>query len=363
MDRAEVERQLANVTYSDAIKEYSKMKQNFIKEYAQAIGDSTQVLANQYINDFINEINNKNLQGQAFGLTTDLVERLEAALEAAVENKDLSQFETLEINETEKYGELTEKGKRELAANLETVFDLNALHRELEISLKSLKADGGVNTNDILMWSKSYVLSKFYNKIKGIDRTYGRRTVLAGYFEEALMHKATQKLTKHLKNKVGAFQTGSTRITNSMGHTVESVFDEYFNFMSDDLSREFQESINIDTNQLTSGFGAQVKLWNPPWNLSKSNVKRRSIASNVNLYAQWGDKTSWIKGVQFLHKKVREAMGDNVMYILGNAFYWTADLIRDFRANEYFLAFSHDGKSFTQKVAWEQIDMSKPFDN
>lgn len=363
MTYEQVKSALKNVTYGDAMKTYSEMRNSFIKQYAKAIGDTTGKVATQYINDFINTINTENFQGQSFGLSNDLAARLESAVEAAMDRADLSQFSYLVTDSEKSYHELTKKAIRDLQLHLNTIFDLNLLHAELEQSLAQMKVsktDAGLNTDDILTWMKSYVTSKFYNKLRGKSSTYGRRTVLAGYFEEALTHKATGQLSKHLSQAMGSMQVGSTKIASSRG-TIDSVFDEYFNFLSADLDADFRASVNLDDNTLTNGFGAQVKLWNPPWKLKKP-PKTRSIASNINLYNQWQDKTSWIRGVQFLQSRVREAMGDNVMYILGNSFYWTVDLIHDFKEHEYYLAFHHDGKQFTQTVAWEQIDMSKPYD-
>jgi hypothetical protein len=68
---------------------------------------------------------------------------------------------------------------------------------------------------------------------------------LAGYFEEALVHKATHRLTSHLTNKTSSFHTGSQKV-HLNNYTVDSVFDEYFNFFNNDLSATFHESIFID---------------------------------------------------------------------------------------------------------------------
>ena len=144
------------------------------------------------------------------------------------------------------------------------------------------------------------------------------------------------------------------------GKNIQTVFDEYVNFFSQDLNKTFQESIMIDTNSLSSGFGIQVKLWNPPWTLKspKNSVK---ITSNMPLYAQWQDKKSWIKGVIYLEQNIKSALGDNVVYMLGNSFIWTHELISNFKANGYYLAFTHTGTEFTSEIAWEKINMAKPF--
>lgn len=360
MTEEQVRAQLSGVTYSDAIIYYSIQKQNFINSYVQAIGGQSQALARSYIADFFDSVNADNFQSQAFGLANSLAERLEAAVAKAIDGQDLSQFSNLIQDTSKKYNELSEKARSQLQQTLFEFFDLNRLHQELEKTLITIKDNnGGINTQDIITWAKSYVSSKFYNRLLGQEKTYGRRTVLAGYFEEALVHNATNKLTKHLQNNLGSFQTGSKKIVSSRG-SIETVFDEYFNFFSKDLNKDFESSVLIDENRLLTGYGAQVKLWNPPWNIKKPR-KSYSISSNANLFATWGDQRSWIKGVIYLQNKVPQTLGDNVMYILGNSIYWTCDLIQKFREDSYYLAFHHNGEKFTQTIAWETIDMSKPY--
>ena len=74
----------------------------------------------------------------------------------------------------------------------------------------------------------------------------------------------------------------------------------------------------------------------------------------------------WIANIQYLGAKERTlaALGEyNVFYSTGSGFYFTADLISNFRANNYFLSFvyksSDDGYVPSAHITWQQIDMSK----
>ena len=77
LTRAEVERQLEKVTYADAIKRYAKLKDQFIREYSEAIGDASQEQANTYIQEFVNTINDGNFQGRSFALANELFSEVE----------------------------------------------------------------------------------------------------------------------------------------------------------------------------------------------------------------------------------------------------------------------------------------------
>lgn len=361
MTYEQVQAQLSTVTYQQAIMYYALQKQNFISEYSRAIGDSSTLMGHQFIEDFIVDINSSQLQGQAFSLSGNLLSNLENALILAMEGKDFSSLQKVFQDSNKNYSDLTIKGKQQLANALSEILNLDIIHSELQKVLIASKLDNcGINPQDILSFSRGYLLASFYNKILGNSKYKGRKDILAGYFLEALVHKATGSLTQHLENKVtGSLQTGSQKISRGK-HAIDTVFDEYFNFFSSDLNKTFVESININTNELTSGFGAQVKLWNPPWTIQRPK-KFYSITTNSSIFNQWHERKSWIKGVKFLEDKVQQALGDNVMYILGRNFYWTCDLISDFRENQYYLAFKHSGEKFTGTVGWEQIDMSKPF--
>lgn len=362
MTYEDVQQQLSGVTYQEAINYYTLLRLSFKSQYQDALQDSQKHLSNMYIDDFINEINSNNLRGEAFRKSTELMETLESALTHAMEGQQDS-LKTLEQNLQGSYSELTKKGKEELAKELDRILSINAIDSIVRNYLMSqnLGSDSGVNPQDILNWTKSFLLSGFFTKLKGND-VKGRKDILAGYFEEALVHKATHRLTSHLTNKTSSFHTGSQKV-HLNNYTIDSVFDEYFNFFNNDLSATFHESIFIDDEgyqSLSSGFGAQVKLWSAPGD-AKNLRNVYKIANNATLFNQWKDKQSWIKGVKFLEDKVKNVHGDNVMYILGNKFYWTSDLITRFREQQYYLAFHHNGNEFTKSAGWEPIDMSKPY--
>lgn len=362
MTYEQVKHQLSGVSYSSAIDNYNSLKQSFITEYSQAIGDYTQKNSQEYINNFINEINNGNFQGKSFALANELLLNIETAATAKLSGENISKLAQLSGDFTKKYSDLGAQAKNLLKSQVEELYDLNTIHWQLKQQLQRVAPNnGGVSSADIFNQVKGYLAQKlYYNNIEGKNATF-RKDIIAGYFEEALIHGATSQLTQHLDNAIGGtLAIGSKTIVLDGKHKVDTIFDEYFNFFSSNLSASFESSIEVNPRELTSGFGAQTKLWRAPWTLQKP-VLSKSITTNSNLYNAWTNKKSWIKGVIFLENRVNEVFGDNVMYILGNQFYWTADLLSQARQNDYFVAFGHNGKEFTGKVNLETIDMSKPY--
>lgn len=363
MTYAQVRRQLANVTYSDAVKRYSEMKERFLEDYERALKNQSGISATQLMDDFASDINSSNFQGQSFAVVNRIVDRIGQGMASALAGQDLSEFDSLKADSEKSYNDLTNKQKKALTDYWQSIYNIQELHNILQENLRFLKVRNnqrGLNSTDIITWMKSYCNQILYAKIRA-TKVSPQRAQLAGYIEEALVHKATVKLTDHLKNKSSSLQVGSMKIKNSDGKKIDTIFDEYFNFFSTNLSQTFSASVVIDTNSLTAGYGAQVKLRNLPWRLKVPNGKHFPIGNNKSLYGAWEEKKSWIKGVWFLENKVHQAMGDNVFYVAGNSFIWTADLISEARANEYYLAFTNNGRSFTGAIHWEPIDMSKPF--
>ena len=364
MTYSQVLRELSGVTYSDAIKQYQKQKEQFLEQYEKALNDKSKKNVHDYINNFINEINNGHFQGRSFEVANKLMSEIENGVISALEGVDTSKLHNLRDASESQYKNLTKKGVQELQEFLDQYYSVDQIHDIVVKHLKNLGInynDKGLKPQDILNYAKSHALQTLYYNTMN-KKASGNKASLAGFFEEALVHKATVQLTKHLENKTSAIQTGSIKIkSDSLGKSIDTVFDEYFNFLSGDLDKTFKESINVDEKILLQGFGAQVKLKNLPWRVKYPKGKYFPIGENSILYNAWQNKKSWIDGIKFLEKHVRQAMGDNVMYIAGNSFIWTAELIAEARAREYFLAFYYnDNKNeFTKTIRWEGINISK----
>lgn len=328
-----------------------------------ALGKVEKDVAEDYVNDFINELNSSGLQSQSFGLVEKLTTQLEQKMSQAIESQDSSFLSNFAIEENQEYSKQSAQAQSELNRALQALGIAEQLHEILLNTMPSLKnKESGVTDTDLLNWVHYYGRKFIYASIKEGRTVSGlkiNKSQLAGYFEEALIHRATSKLSEHIGTKTSALMTGATKATISTGQKVDTVFDIYLNFLSNDLDKTFSENLNIDTNSLTSGFGIQSKLRNLPW-YNKNPATTIPIASNDRLYNLWQEKRSWVKGVVFLQSHVNQAMGDNVLYVFGNSISWTDDLIREFRDREYYLAFHFKSmRVSTNKIAWETIKHSK----
>lgn len=371
MTREQIAAQLSGVTYEDAINYYRIQKEQFKNQYLEAAEEIRREAAAKDIDEVIAKINTKNdFQGRAFGAATDIIKNLEAAFAENLEG-DISQLSALIQNEKNEYSKISTKGRQALIDYVAARYDLYEITRMIttELSKMNLPSEGA-SINDLLSWSRSILYARVFYTVKGTYKAgafEGRKITGAGYFEEALVHKAFSELGEKLQKHV-SMMTGSAKIKSGK-YNVDSIFDEYINFLSDvgNLQESFTSSIDPEQPTiLKEGFGIQSKIWSAPWDLKSVReggklppVKK--IASNTKLYQVWSDQYSWIKGILFLEKHVREALGDNVGYMLGNQFYWTYELIQQFRQYQYYLAFHFEKNAETKRyepdstIAWEQI--------
>lgn len=273
--------------------------------------------------------------------------------------------------EKESYSQLTKKGQQELEEYIKTRYNLDQLTTILMEELQKLNIPtNGISITDLLSWSKSVLYARVFYASKNSfsqEAFANRKRIGAGYFEEALLHKAFYKLSEKLGKPVSTM-TGSLKIMNNT-NKVDSVFDIFIDFFQQteqELENTFVESIDPQMPTiLKNGFGLQSKLKHTPWDLqsfkTKNQIKSFPLTHNSALYNAWQDQKSWIKGVLFLENKVSEAMGNNVGYMFGSKFYWTYQLIAQLHKNQYYLAFSFNynkdtkGYDSTSTIAWEQI--------
>lgn len=363
MTREWIDAQLKEVTYEDAMYYYTLMKNQFISDYSKAIGDESQQMANRYLNDFISEIETSQFGSVPWELTYDFLNKLETGiskkLDKAIEGLTL---EELEADQDTKYSDLSKKAQKTLEKHIMDVFDISNIHRYLLNELQKVGAQGKhFNKNDIVNWSVGYCRARLFHQLKNGNAQgfkYGNPATLQGYFREALVNKASYELVSHInKNLPGTLHTGS--IKDNKGR--DTPIDQYFDFLNKDIGTSFTTTLEIDDTSIINGYGAQVKSWQAPWALAKNSKEKEAyfIGNRADLYDGWDikEQSSWIKGVVYLQERIKDALGkDNVMYITRNTFTWTADLIRNFRQKQYYLAFHFNKeKESTQTVQWERV--------
>lgn len=357
-------KELKGVNYEDAIYYYTLMKNQFINDYSKAIGNESQQMAERYLNEFISEIETPQFGSAPWELTYDFLNKLETGISKKLDSAiDGLTLEQLQADQETKYSDLSKKAQKELEQHIMNVFNISNIHRYLLIELQKVGAQGKhFNRDDIINWSIGYCKARLFHQLKNGNREgfkYGNPATLQGYFREALVNKASYELVSHIdKSLPGTLHAGS--IKDIKGR--DTPIDQYFDFLNRNIGKSFQTTINIDDTSIVQGYGAQVKSWQAPWALSKNSKEKDFyfIGNRADLYSGWNinEQRSWIKGVIYLQSKIKEALGeDNVMYITRNTFSWTADLIRNFRQKQYYLAFKFIKKGeSTQTVQWERVN-------
>ena len=360
MNDSEKQNLLKNVTYKEAIRYYKDKYKSFQKQFFKAASDMGKKGAKKEFNEVIEDLQNSGFSNQAFSLANQLINKVETLF---TDDFDAAPFKELVKDEQEQYSKMSEKGRQQLIQEINNLYDINKLTEFVKDSLDQIglsSNDDSVNLNDLLSWTKSILYSRIFYTAKGSydPKAFknSRKSVGAGYFEEALVHKAFSRLGEFLGKKINTM-TGATK-----NKSKDTVFDEYINFLSQgNLNAEFKENINIEKpTVLNQGFGIQSKIWNAPWTLSQySNVTRRHIAFNSSLLSQLQNlqkQHSWIEGILFLEQHVEEAMGDNVGYVLGKSFFWTYQLIDRFHKEQFYLAFkfAEETHEATSDIGWEK---------
>ena len=363
MTREQIDAQLKGVTYEDAMYYYTLMKNQFISDYSKAIKGESQQMAQKYLNDFISEIETPQFGSAPWELTHDFLNKLESGiskkLDKATEGLTL---EELQADQKTKYSDLSKKSQKTLDEHIKKVFDISNIHRYLLNELQKIGAQGKhFNKADIINWSIGYCRARLFHQLKHGNSQgfkYGNPATLQGYFREALVNKASYELVSHInKTLPGTLHTGSVK--DSKGR--DTPIDQYFDFLNKNIGKSFTTTLEINDTSIIQGYGAQVKSWQAPWALAKNSKEKEIyfIGNRADLYDGWDikEQASWIKGVIYLQDHIKDALGENnVMYITRNTFTWTADLIRNFRQKQYYLAFHfNQERESTKTVQWERV--------
>lgn len=360
MDALEIKRQLANVSYSQAIDRYNYLKQRFFIEYSAAANMEEQAVQEWFQENIINEVNENPIEDQE-DLTNQLFEQIRAALIETLDgNRQLQQKRT-ELRQLAV--ERKNYGSKMFQQEANNILSEDELKQYVIQQLSTMQgANKGFTIEDIVNQVKSYRNKALLSKggVRSSYKSYGRAT--KGYFREAMVFNAFSKLSELLEQKtIPVMATGSEKINGK--DTLYDTYISFFNNISGNFNLMTTENVDI-------GYGMQVKSWIAPWeadSLSYWNSKYGfSVGSRADLLSRYqseiGEMWNWIKGVIFLERYATKAIGENQLgWITGRSFYWTADLIANFRAMNYYLAFNKRSKgTLSATVSWQQ---EPAFDN
>lgn len=348
MNSSAIFAQLQGVTYSEAIDRYNYLKTRFFVEYSAVANTEERILREQVENDIASEINENPIEGQE-GLTESLYTDI-----ARIMANKLEGVKGQRRNIKALYQQSKSKGMKAAAELGELLMPEEELADYVKTSLSSMGIGSGFSVEDIVNQVRSYRNKIILTRTNTSAASYIRST--KGYYREALVYQAFSKLADHL-DSMPVISAGA--IKNKSGK--DTLYDTYISFLNN-VTKNFELLVN---DNVDVGYGIQSKSWTAPWESDKVgyfNAKYGfSIGSRADLLSRSGlgemdcNLYTWVKGVQFLEQFAVEAIGENQLgFVTGKNFYWTADLIATFRAMNYFLAFGYRSeKKLSPSVSWQ----------
>ena len=368
----EVQRQISGVTYSDAIDHYNQLKSRFFDELAIAGGYTKEAAIDQFQTDVIKKLEDVDLSG--LPQAKELYLQVESAVVQALRG-DRKNLQAIRSELRNKYQQEFNKDNEQLIQEASNIFTDQQID-ELIINYLSkscgVKSEMGFDITDLSNRMKSFRDRVFIQKVvlsRGGHTPYLRASKSTkGYFREAILHKAFYEFFLKLDETLPQEALKHFGATPVKGRQTE--MDEYINFLNGVKNFEIQVTHNFE-----DGYGIQSKSYIPPWNRDMTYVVQSSnfayffgVGSRSGLLQSFmsQDRKGWIANVNYLGVKENTltALGkNNVFYFTGGGLYSTADLITQFRANQYYLSFIYSNKGDiwepTPTVSWQQIDLTK----
>lgn len=371
----QIYKQIKGVDYSEAVSHYNTLKDRFFKELSITTGYSKQQVQELFQEEIINNFNNEeNNILQDHQESNRLYEEMEQLILEAFRGDGKKNLRNVRASLQKQYQEEFNKDNKELMLEAERLYSDEEIERVIWQHLYTaygVTRGVGVDISDISNRMKSFRSRIFSQRIvqgRSSRTAYARASSSTkGYFREAMIHKSFYEFFNHLDTNLPDYALLHTGGQHIQG--LQTEMDEYINFLG--AIQNFERDIS---QQIGSGYGIQSKSYIEPWkrNMEFIDITKRNLIFGVGSRSELlGDFTKsaekgWIANVQYLgiKEKTLAALGkNNVFYSTGAGFYPTAELITQFRENNYFLSFvyksSDNGYVPSSSVTWQQIDMSK----
>lgn len=351
---------IQNITYSDAIVYYTQLKKQFLQMYSSAAQVEARWAEETYLQQSIKEINQYPIKGQE-----DIMHKLLQELQMAITETLNGRMNSLDnFTQTNNKKKMTKKQQAIAALRTEkdNLLDEQYLQEWVKQRLIALGYDEGFTITDILNQVRSY-RERILARSNASSKYYIQSG--KGFVREAMIHQIMSKITNQINPALKTF-AGNIQTKGSGKNKVQSIYD----IVITPLEQLNQKCNYIVVEDLGDAFmGMQVKSWNAPWEAETSYFNRRlgySIGSRQELLNSLPNKDKFsgryaiIQSIRFLRDKAKDVLGaQQVAYITGQNFIWTADLIANFRKENYFLAFGlNKDKKLTANVRWFNPQLS-----
>ena len=234
-----------------------------------------------------------------------------------------------------------------------------------ELSLRPSTSNTKVIVNQFYGYAKRMMFQLALGENFSVS-TVNYKKALKGYYREDLITNGLNSLL----NKIGIAAYGTGAIPDEQGRqtTMDIYIGKQISTDNDKdiltmLEKKIQSMTNTQVSASTDMYepaiGMQSKSWIEPWVEGKGgNRTFLSVGSRSSLLNSIYPKglRSWHDGVLTAAEHMREILGvNNVLYSTGSGVKWTADLIRQMRENNLFLAFyiSKISGQATGEVVWQ----------
>lgn len=353
--------QLQHVDYNEAIKRYTDLRTWFLNEFSVAAKLEGEAAADTIEKTIATEINNTSLESIVPQTTKQLYEDVAAILKARIENNKDAKSQIKQIKKDYKQSGEKVKKKAEQQATLlgESLLSDEELKEIIATSLSRLQVGSSFSADDILTQLKGYRL-RYLTRSKAKKRVIN---ITKGYYQEALIYKAFSTLIDTLDINLTVLDTGGIKVDGK-----DTLYDTYLRFFNNLDKCQFSK---IVSENLDIGYGLQSKSWKIPlqsnsseWSVLKNKYgfglgSRDQLLSMSGLKGEPFHENTWLRGVQFLEQNAVAAIGKNqVGFVVPKGFIWTADLITNFRANQYYLAFGKSKDTISRNIAWTPAEVA-----
>lgn len=350
--------------YDTAILHYTAQKEQFLQKLEMESGKQVQ--------DFIQQINNQ--------IDLETMEELDSTFDEAFNAiKDLLEAQIVKTMETGNadYTQLLQRFQSVVKKGTEGKINPNNLYnnllKDIEIFLSKnnitrsglaqyvAQQTGLKNTqnidiqNNLFGYARKLILGQLQGDFNHSTQNYKKS--LKGYYKEELLVPALNQVLSSYG--VEARQTGST--TNEKGAQIKydiilgpigisKVGDELLMPLikqMESFSQVKQGSGSVLTQENNLFGGIQSKSWVAPWSTRSKGGNRKFLdfGHNASLMPTGEDAHYWHAGVYNVMSNLINAVGsNNFIFATGDTVYWTADLLSEFREQQYVLAFYYNKK-------------------
>lgn len=339
--------------YSSAIAHYNQMKNQFLNQLeihsGKTVNDFMEKLNEQVGNEIESSLEqdfNTAFSAIADYFETNIVNKIKYGNRSVavqeLKNKFKQQFE--------KYGENPQQLYQRMKTYLEQYLLSANVTREGLAQITQLKHQNNIDIqNQLFGYMRKLLLAQLQGGNIAVNTAHYKQA-MKGYYKEEVLTSALNKMLDQYD--MGAASTGSK--TNEKGlqikydiilgtKTVLGQKDAGINQIIAALNGFTNVSANSQKTIYSGPMaGIQSKSWIAPFDTLKGSTNRNwfSFGNAGGLIPQGTEAYYWHAGVRNVMNNLINIIGQgNFIYSTGNKIYWTADLLTEFKNNQYVLAF------------------------